>query len=149
MTSNSTMQLCPIGVFTFLIFLRYDARMRVISTVLCLFAAIIMMATPVMACCVNGHVENAPHSVQMTEAAAPPCHTVDTKLSSDADTQTPEKYCTSCDDCAVDASHIALINAPQALPRPEMRLLRITGPPIEPASRFTDSPLARFDTLLI
>jgi len=165
MTSNSTMQLCPIGVFTFLIFLRYDARMRVISTVLCLFAAIIMMATPVMACCVNGHVENAPHSVQMTEAAAPPCHTVDTKLSSDADTQTPEKYCTSCDDCAVsstftvdtdpitkthsDTSLVALVNAPHALPRPEMRLLRITGPPIEPASRFTDSPLARFDTLLI
>jgi len=101
----------------------------------------------------------------MTEAAAPPCHTVDTKLSSDADTQTPEKYCTSCDDCAVsstftvdtdpitkthsDTSLVALVNAPHALPRPEMRLLRITGPPIEPASRFTDSPLARFDTLLI
>ena len=159
------MQLCPIGVFTLLAFLRYDASMRVISTVLCLFAAIIMMATPVMACCVTGHVDNAPHSAQMAEAAAPPCHTVEKTLSNDADTQTPEKYCTSCDDCAVsstftvdtdpitkthtDANLVALVNAPHALPRPEMRLLRITGPPIEPELRFTDSPLTRFDTLLI
>lgn len=139
--------------------------MGVISTVLCLFAAIIMMATPVMACCVTGHTDSATHSGQMAEATVPPCHTVEKTLSSDADTQTPEKYCTSCDDCAVsstftvdidpitkthtDASLVALVNAPHALPRPEMRVLRITGPPIEPNSRLSDNPLARFDTLLI
>gem|GEM_PF-2025978 len=124
-----------------------------------------MMVSPVMACCVTGHIESAPHSAQMTEAAAPPCHTVKTTSSRDAGTQTPEKYCSSCDDCAVsstltpdtdlattahsEANLVALIQASNALPRPEMRLLRITGPPIEPDSRFTDSPLARFDALLI
>jgi len=44
---------------------------------------------------------------------------------------------------------VALLNAPQALPRPEMRLLRITGPPLRQDLQRADSPLARFDALLI
>ena len=139
--------------------------MRVISTVICLFAAIIMMATPVMACCVTGHVENSPHSVRMTQTTTPPCHAVENAVPGESNTQTPEKYCSSCDDCAIsstltvdtdlvtttysDNTLVTLINAPNVLPRPEMRLLRITGPPIQLNIRFTNSPLARFDTLLI
>jgi hypothetical protein len=139
--------------------------MRVISTVLCLFAAIIMMATPLMACCVTGHTDSVPVSVQSAATNAPPCHNVEKVVSGSNDAQTPEKYCASCDDCAmspaftvdldpivkthVDMTFVALLNAPQALPRPEMRLLRITGPPLRQDLQRADSPLARFDALLI
>ena len=146
-------------------FLRYDASMRVISTVLCLFAAFIMMATPVMACCVTGHVDMPMNSAQAAEATAPPCHTIAEAKSGDSDTQTPEKQCSSCDDCAVssaftadtnpitntqsDLTFVTLINNPTALPRPEVRLLRTTGPPPrQPLGPF-DSPFSRFDTQLI
>lgn len=79
--------------------------------------------------------------------------------------QTPEKYCSSCDDCTmlpaftadidpiakthVDMSFAGILNTPQTLPRPEMRLLRITGPPLRQDLQRADSPLARFDALLI
>lgn len=156
---------CPRGVFTFLILLRYDTSMRVISTVLCLFAAIVMMATPVMACCVTGHVDRAPASAHAVATSAPSCHTVKTAEPTGNDAQIPEKYCSSCDDCAVsssftadvdpianaqyDTTFVALLNTPQALPRPEMRLLRRTGPPLRHGFQAADSPLARYDTLLI
>ena len=139
--------------------------MRVISTVLCLFAAFIMMATPVMACCVTGHVDMPMNSVLEAEATAPPCHTTAEAKSGNSDTQTPEKYCSSCDDCAVssaftadtdsvtntqsDLTFVTLINNPTVLPRPEVRLLRTTGPPPrQPLGPF-DSPFSRFDTQLI
>ena len=139
--------------------------MRVISTVFCLFAAFIMMATPVMACCVTGHVDMSVNSVQAADAAAPPCHTAPEAKSGESDTQSPEKYCSSCDDCAVssaftadtelathtksDLSSVTLVNNPKALPRPEVRLLRTTGPPLrQPLGPF-DSPFSRFDTQLI
>ena len=156
---------CPIGVFTFLILLPYNARMRVVSTVFCLFAAFIMMATPVLACCVTGHVDMPMNSVQSSEAVAPPCHTTAEVKLGDSDTQTPEKYCSSCDDCAVSSSFMAdtdpvtnaqsdltfvtLINNPSALPRPEVRLLRTTGPPPRQFNGPLDSPFLRFDTQLI
>jgi hypothetical protein len=156
---------CPIGVFTFLSFLRYNASMRVISTVFCLFAALIMMATPVMACCVTGHVDMSMDTVKASKAVAPPCHTPAIVKSGDSDTQTPEKYCSSCDDCAVssafmadtdpvtntqsDLSVVTLINTPTALPRPEVRLLRTTGPPPRQPLGPLDSPFSRFDTQLI
>ncbi|MGJ8563122.1 MAG: hypothetical protein ACSHXY_06165 [Alphaproteobacteria bacterium] len=139
--------------------------MRVISTVFCLFAAFIMMATPVMACCVTGHVDTPMNSAQAADASAPPCHTTAEAKSGDSDTQTPEKYCSSCDDCTVssaftaytdpvtntqsDLTFVTLINNPTALPRPEVRLLRTTGPPPrQPLGPF-DSPFSRFDTQLI
>lgn len=156
---------CPMGVFTFLIFLVYIARMRVISTVICLFAAFIMMATPVMACCVTGHVDMTVDSVRVSETVTPPCHTPAEVKSGESGTQTPEKYCSSCDDCAVSSAFMAdtdpvthtqsdlklitLVNNPTALPRPEVRLLRTTGPPPrQPLGPF-DSPFSRFDTQLI
>jgi hypothetical protein len=139
--------------------------MRVISTVICLFAAFIMMATPVMACCVTGHVDMSADSVQMADASAPPCHTPAEAKSGDSDTQTPEKYCPSCDDCAVssvfmadsdpvthaktDLTFVTLLNTPAALPRPEVRLLRKTGPPPRQVHGRLDSPYLRFDTQLI
>lgn len=159
------MTTCPMGVFTFLISLVYNARMRVISTVICLFAAFIMMATPVMACCVTGHVDMTVDSVQVSETVSPPCHTAPEVKSGGSDTQTPEKYCSSCDDCAVSSAFMAdsdpvthakaeltfvtLINMPATLPRPEVRLLRITGPPPRQAHGRLDSPYSRFDAQLI
>lgn len=151
--------------FTFLSVLGYTLSMKVISTVLCLFAAFIMMATPVMACCVTGHVDMSMTLVQAADPSAPPCHTATEVKSGESDTQTPEKYCSSCDDCAVsstftadtdpvthtqsDLKLIALVNNPTALPRPEVRLLRTTGPPPrQPLGPF-DSPHSRFDTQLI
>jgi hypothetical protein len=139
--------------------------MRVVSTVFCLFAAFIMMATPVMACCVTGHVDTPMNSEQASEAAAPPCHTTAEVKSVDNDAQIPEKYCSSCDDCAVSSTFMAdtdpvtqtqsdltlvtLINNPTSLARPEVRLLRTTGPPPrQPLGPF-DSPFSRFDTQLI
>lgn len=159
------MMTCPMGVFTFLIFLVYIARMRVISTVICLFAAFIMMATPVMACCVTGHVDMTMDSAQVSETVSPPCHTASEVNSGESDTQTPEKYCSSCDDCAVSSAFMAdsdpvthakaeltfvtLINNPTVLPRPEVRLLRTTGPPPRQAHVRLDSPSSRFDAQLI
>ena len=124
-----------------------------------------MMATPVMACCVTGHVDMSMSSVQAADASAPPCHTAPEVKPGESNTQTPEKYCSSCDDCAVSsaftadtdpATHtqseltfVTLINNPMALPRPEVRLLRTTGPPPrQPLGQF-DSPFLRFDTQLI
>ena len=139
--------------------------MRVISTVFCLFAAFIMMATPVMACCVTGHVDMSMDSAQAAESSAPPCHTTTEVKSGDSDTQTPEKYCSSCDDCAVssaftadtdpvtntqsDLTFVTLINNPTVLPRPEVRLLRTTGPPPRQPLGTFDSPFSRFDAQLI
>lgn len=139
--------------------------MRVISTVFCLFAAFIMMATPVMACCLTGHVDMSMDSVQAADTSAPPCHTTAEAKSGDSDMQTPEKYCSSCDDCAVssvftadtdlvtntqsDLTFVTLINNPSVLPRPEVRLLRITGPPPRQTLGPFDSPFSRFDTQLI
>lgn len=124
-----------------------------------------MMATPVMACCVTGHVDMSLDSVQAADASAPPCHTAPEVKSGESDTQTPEKYCSSCDDCAVlstftadtdlathaksDLTFVTLINNPTALPRPEMRRLKTTGPPPrQPLGPF-DSPFSRFDIQLI
>lgn len=151
--------------FTFLSVLGYTLSMKVISTVLCLFAAFIMMATPVMACCVTGHVDMSVNAIQASEPTAPPCHTPATVKSGDSDTQTPEKYCSSCDDYAVstaftadtdpvtsaqsDLSFVVLINNTTALPRPEVRLLRKTGPPPRQALGSFESPFSRFDTQLI
>lgn len=156
---------CPMGVFTFLIFLVYNARMRVISTVICLFAALIMMATPVMACCVTGHVDMTMDTGQVSETVSPPCHTAPEVKSGGSDTQTPEKYCSSCDDCAVssafmadsdpvthakaDLTFVTLINNPTVLPRPEVRLLRTTGPPPRQPNGRLDSPYSRFDAQII
>lgn len=124
-----------------------------------------MMATPVMACCVTGHVDMSMNSIHAAEATAPSCHTTAEVKLDQSDTQTPEKYCSSCDDCAVssafkadtdpvthahsDLTFVTLVNNPTALPRPEVRLLRTTGPPPrQPLGQF-DSPFSRFDTQLI
>ena len=139
--------------------------MRVISTVFCLLAAFIMMATPVMACCVTGHVDMSVNTVQVSKPTAPPCHTPNKVESGDDETQTPEKYCSSCDDCAVsssftadtdpvtnvqsDLTFVTLIIDAAALPRPEVRLLRTTGPPPRQFNGPLDSPFLRFDTQLI
>lgn len=139
--------------------------MKVISTVVCLFAAIIMMASPVIACCVTGHVDVSAELVQMADASAPPCHTPAEVESGNSDTQTPEKYCSSCDDCAVssaimadsdpvtnakaDLTFVMLINTPATFPRPEVRLLRTTGPPPGQPNGRLDSPYSRFDAQLI
>lgn len=156
---------CPIGVFTFLILSRYGARMRVISTIVCFFAAFIMIAPPVMACCVTGHVEISSNSVQTADAATPSCHTTVEDKTDQSNSQIPEKYCSSCDDCVVssaftadtkpvantqsDLTFVTLINNPTALPRPEVRLLRTTGPPPRQPLGPCNSPFSRFDTQLI
>ena len=124
-----------------------------------------MLAAPVMACCVTGHVDMSMDSAQATESSAPPCHTTAEDKSGDSDTQTPEKYCSSCDDCAVSSaftadtdpvtntqselSFVTLLNNPTALPRPEVRLLRTTGPPPRHPDGRLDSPYSRFDAQLI
>lgn len=139
--------------------------MKVISTVLCLLATLVMLATPAMACCMTGHTNSAPHSVQIAETTAPPCHATIQTIALVNDIKTPDTFCLSCDDCAVssafsinsealvqvhsDINLWGLPDTPQTLPRPEMRLVRITGPPLRQTFQVTDSPLARFDTLLI
>lgn len=139
--------------------------MRVIATVFCFFAAIIMMAAPVMACCVTGHTETGPISIQIAVKTTPPCHGTSDDQVNLNDSQNPEKYCSSCDDCAVSTNYnadlssalstqseqnwVALINKSNFLPRQEVRLSESTGPP--PRRRFSpvDSPLFGTDALLI
>jgi hypothetical protein len=156
---------CPIGVFTFLILSRYGARMRVISTIFCFFAAFVMIAPPFMACCVTGHVDVSVHSVPTSDASTLSCHTTVEVKSSHRDTQTPEKYCSSCDDCAVsiafeveanplantqsDPKVVTIANASSTQTRPELRLLRSTGPPASVPLRSHRTPLLRFDSQLI
>lgn len=105
------------------------------------------------------------NSVPASKMSTPPCHSTSEVELADRETQTPEKYCASCDDCAVsssstadtdpvvntqsDLSFVAFINNPTALPRPEVRLLRNTGPPLGQPLGLIDSPFLRFDTLLI
>ena len=113
----------------------------------------------------TGHVDMSMDSAQAAESSAPPCHTTTEVKSGDSDTQTPEKYCSSCDDCAVssaftadtdpvtntqsDLTFVTLINNPTVLPRPEVRLLRTTGPPPRQPLGTFDSPFSRFDAQLI
>ena len=139
--------------------------MRVIPTVMCVFAAFIMMAPTVMACCVTGHVDISAPSVPTVHAEAPSCHTTVEINTGQSDTQIPEKYCSSCDDCAVssafevethpfvktqsDPNIVTILNASSALARPELRLLRSTGPPLREPLWSNCSPLSRFDSQLI
>jgi len=109
--------------------------MRVISTVICLFAAFIMMATPVMACCVTGHVDMSADSVKMADASAPPCHTPADVRSDNSDTQTPEKYCPSCDDCAVSSAFMA-DSDPVTHAKTDLTFVTLINTPAEPICLF-------------
>jgi hypothetical protein len=118
-----------------------------------------------MACCLTGHVSDVPLTAHTAVTTAPACHTIVEAQTSDRVPHTPEKFCSSCDDCVVlsastadadlsaialsDLKFVALINRSSALPRAEVRLLRSTGPPLKQDARLNDSPLSRADILII
>jgi len=76
--------------------------MRVIQTIISLFAAWLIIATPAMACCMTGHMDKA-MPTHMTDAAVTgPCHQKAEAIEGKSETKkSPEKFCSSCDDCAV------------------------------------------------
>jgi len=132
---------------------------------MCVFAAFIMMATPVMACCITGHIDDGTSITTIVQTNAPACHDKTVTSATNDNTQNPEKYCMSCNDCMISATDIAdfspaiILSAdldfvalsPNAnlFPRPEIRLLQSTAPPSKRAIRPIDSPISSTDTLLI
>ena len=137
--------------------------MRVLSTVFFLIAAFALFAMPMMACCVSGHVETHSSMTQMAANTAPTCH--ETGESRLKQTEYPEKFCSACDDCAMSAMDFVdfspviqaqaaqdwtvLVHAVSWTPRPEMRRLQSTGPPLGGNLPPVDSPLSTSDRLLI
>lgn len=137
------------------------------STFLCLFAAITMMVSPMMACCLTGHVDQAEATTQVAGQyavqTAPACHdTGKAKPSGDSD---PQKYCPSCDDCVVaptdnagmdtvivvqiDTDTLSLAALQRAVPRAELQPRRTTGPPPLRQTPPIDSALSPTDSLII
>lgn len=84
--------------------------MRVISTIISMFAAWLLIATPAMACCITGHMDKAAMDIAAQAVATPPCHQIQSDTSdkmtamqlqtADNSQNAPEKFCPSCDDCA-------------------------------------------------
>lgn len=85
--------------------------MRVISTVISMFTAWLIIATPVMACCVTGHIDMAAVDAAGQAVNTPSCHQAQSNVSdemkasqlqtADIPQNAPEKFCPSCDDCAL------------------------------------------------
>ena len=139
--------------------------MRVVTTVMCVFAAFILMATPVIACCITGHVDNQPPITTVVQTNVLPCHDNLETSSNNCDSQSPEKYCSSYNDCMIsttnmadfspaivmsaDLDFVALSPNANLFPRPEIRLLQSTAPPSKRAIRPVDSLISSTDTLLI
>lgn len=139
--------------------------MRVISTIISLFAAWLLIATPVMACCVTGHTDMATSMSMAQEISAPPCHETEPGPATKTDTdQTPEKFCPSCDDCFVsptdhgdtqyavtvgaDSEYMALLQTSAPLIAADIRLPDSTAPPRRRTPP-VDGPLFTTDRLLI
>jgi len=139
--------------------------MRVISTIISMFAAWLIIATPTMACCITGHMGMPAASTVASTDMTPPCHQTSKASAADTDTDnSPEKYCPSCDDCAFSAHDhgdnqaalttssdmdvVALVqSSPQAIAS-DIRLPDSTAPPRQ-TSPPVDQPLFSTDSLLI
>jgi hypothetical protein len=81
--------------------------MRVIQTIISMFAAWLIIATPAMACCVTGHMDKAmpTHMTDATETAS--CHQDVEAIEGKPETKkSPEKFCSSCDDCSVSPADV-------------------------------------------
>lgn len=127
-----------------------------------------MIATPVMACCVTGHMDQGASSVSAEMSTLPPCHQGQAlamkAANSDHEDKTPEKFCSSCDDCAVspadyseitpaltatsDHDVVAIGHGPARLIATDVRLPDSTAPPRRQTLP-VDSPLFITDSLLI
>ncbi|MGB0906053.1 MAG: hypothetical protein ACPGVT_01065 [Maricaulaceae bacterium] len=140
--------------------------MRVISTIISFFAAWLIIATPVMACCVTGHLDQGSNSASAELSSLPPCHqgqALDTQAD-DTDHQMPEKFCPSCDDCAfsppdhgesvqaitasTDLDVIAITQISANIIPADLGLPDSTAPPRR-RSLPVDKPLFATDSLLI
>jgi len=139
--------------------------MRVISTIISMFAAWLIIATPTMACCVTGHMNMTAVSTVAATDIAPPCHQTSKAPAADSERDDlPEKYCPSCDDCAFSAhdqgdnqpaltasSDIDTVTLAQISPQTiasDIRLPDSTAPPRQ-TSPPVDQPLYSTDSLLI
>ena len=145
--------------------------MRVISTVICIFTAFILMATPVLACCFTGHAKASSINISAPAAEMPACHDSVathsmTKTGTDLSQQeVPEKFCTSCDDCTMSPVEmeditpavstntnidIFVLAVTTRLPfGADVDLPASTGPPLDPQSLPVDKPLYKTDILHI
>ena len=130
-----------------------------------MLAAWLIIATPVMACCVTGHMDESAISLSAETSTLPPCHQTQILDNQSTDTdQMPEKYCPSCDDCAfsqpdhgdyvpvitaeADPEFIAFAQKSGNMVPADLGLPDSTAPPRR-QSLPVDKPLFATDSLLI
>lgn len=148
--------------------------MRVISTIISMFAAWLIIATPAMACCITGHVDKAAVNTAAQAETTPPCHQAQSNAShkmtdsqlriAETPQNAPEKFCPSCDDCAFsptdhgetvpaitaasDSDFIAIAQISANIIPTDLGLPDSTAPPRR-RSLPVDKPLFATDSLLI